>query len=378
MRPCIYLDYNAAAPVDPEVADAIAPYLHEYFGAPSSSHDQGQLARKAVSEARREVAHLLGAAPDEIVFTASATEANNLAVLGVARRSAARRHLVVSAIEHPSVIGPAKYLEAAGWQLTVVRCDEYGRVSAADIEKALRPDTALVSLMHANDVVGTLQPVEEVAVITRERGILLHTDAAQSVGKLPVNVASLGVDLLTIAGHKLHATKGVGALYVRAGTDIAPITFGADQERGLRPGTENVPAVVGFGVAAKLAKQRLPSAATHLLRMRELLHQRLREAVPGLLLNGHPQLRLPNTLNVSFRGVKGEDLLTAVAGIVAASGTSSGEHGEAGRVLAAMGIESTRAAAAIRLSVGRMTTTTEVERAAHALAQAWAALTRAV
>lgn len=287
-----------------------------------------------------------------------------------------RKHLVVSAIEHPSVTGAATFLAGAGYEVTVVPCDEYGRVSAKDIADALRTDTALVSVMHANNVVGTLQPLEEITAATRRRGILLHTDAAQSVGKTEVNVDYLGVDLLTIAGHKLHATKGIGALYVRSGTPMSPLVFGSGQEQGLRSGTESVPAIVGFGMAAKLARQRLPVAATHLLRMRELLHQRLVEGVPGLVLNGHPQLRLPNTVHVSFPGINSHDLLGAAGGIVAACGSACGEHGEVSSVLRAMGIESKHVAGAVRLSVGTMTTTSEIERAAAALIQAWTALAR--
>lgn len=371
MRAPIYLDYNATAPVDPEVADAIAPYLHEFFGAPGSCHIHGQLAREAVAEARKSVAELIGAAPAEILFTGSATEANNLAVIGAALALSSRRHLVVSAIEHPSVTGAATFLAGAGYEVTVVACDEYGRVSAKNVADALRTDTALVSIMHANNVVGTMQPLEEITTATHRRGILLHTDAAQSVGKIEVNVDYLGVDLLTIAGHKLHATKGIGALYVRSGTPMSPLVFGSGQEQGLRSGTESVPAIVGFGMAAKLARQRLPLAATHLLRMRELLHRRLVEGVPGLVLNGHPQLRLPTTLNVSFPGINSHDLLGAAAGIVAACGSACGEHGEVTSVLRAMGVASSRAAGAVRLSVGMMTTTTEVERAAVALTKAW-------
>lgn len=378
MKTPVYLDYNATTPVAPEVAQAIVPFLHEAFGNPSSSHWYGQLARDAVVEARASVAALVGAAPGEIVFTGCATEANNLALLGVARAlGGSKRHIVVSAIEHPAVLAPARHLSQLGWELTVVRVDEYGRVSASDVARALRPDTAIVSVMHANNEVGTVQPLEEIAMLVRQRGILLHTDAAQSAGKIRVDVQSLGVDLLTLAGHKFHATKGVGALYVRSGTPIAPVLFGADQERELRPGTENVPAIVGLGVAARLARERLQATGSHLQEMRELLHQRLRAGVPGLLLNGHPQHRLPNTLHVSFPGVSGRDLLRQAAGAVAASVGSAchSERDQVSGVLAAMGLGPARAAGAVRLSAGWMTTRDDVEAAAQALVQAWAGLT---
>ena len=377
----IYLDYNATTPVAPEVAEAIQPFLDSAFGNPSSSHAYGQFAREAVAQARRHVAELIGATVPEIVFTGCATEANNLAILGVARGVGdSKRHLVVSAIEHPAVMAPARHLAAQGWELTVVPVDEYGQVSPAEIAAAMRPETALVSIMHANNEVGTLQPVREIAEITRARGVLLHTDAAQSAGKVPVDVNTLGVDLLTLAGHKFYATKGVGALYVRQGTPIQPVLFGADQEGELRPGTENVPAIVGFGAAARLARERLPAAATHLHELRELLHLRLLERIEGLMLNGHPQQRLPNTLHVSFPGVSGRDLLQQAASVVAASVGSAchSEHDAVSGVLAAMGIEAARAAGAVRLSVGLMTTVDEVEQAATALVRAWQHLRKAL
>ena len=368
----VYLDYNATTPVAAEVVEAMLPYLVEHYGNPSSSHPYGGKAAEAVRDARESVARLLGAAADEIVFTGSATEANNLALLGVARALAgAKRHLVVSAVEHPAVIEPALHLQSEGWDLSVIPVDAHGRVDPSDIAAALRPDTALVSVMHANNEVGTLQPVAEIAAITKARGILLHTDAAQSAGKIPLNVDALGVDLLTLAGHKFYAPKGVGALYIRTGTPIKPIQFGADQERGLRPGTENVPQMVGLGAAARLARQRLPAATEKLRLLRDALHQRLAAAVPGLKLNGHPTERLPNTLHVSFPGITGGELLSRVDGQVAASLGSachSGADAVSG-VLAAMGCDVNRALGAVRLSVGWMSTPEEMESAATALAE---------
>jgi len=370
MNSPIYLDYNATTPVAVEVLESMLPYLVEHFGNPSSSHSYGKKAAQAVHEARASVASLLGAATDEIVFTGSATEANNLALLGVARALAgAKRHLVVSAVEHPAVIEPALHLQSEGWRLSVIPVDAYGRVDPAAVAAALRPDTALVSIMHANNEVGTIQPVAEIAAMTKARDILLHTDAAQSAGKIAVNVDALGVDLLTLAGHKFYAPKGVGALYVRRGTPIMPIQFGAEQEYGLRPGTENVSQMVGLGAAARLARERLPAATEKLRSLRDALHERLRTGVPGLMLNGHPSERLPTTLNVSFPGIAGRKLLSRVAGRVAAS-VGSACHSEADAVsgvLAAMGCDAGRAAGAVRLSVGWMTTAEEIEAAAVAL-----------
>jgi cysteine desulfurase len=367
-----YLDYNATTPVAPEVADAIIPYLREHFGNPGSAHVYGQRASLAVARARAGVAALIQARAEEIVFTGSATEANNLALLGVARALGRPGHLVISAVEHPAVAAPAKRLEEAGWAVTVVPVDVYGRVAPEAVQKALRPETALVSVMHTNNEVGSLQPVAEIAAIVKAHGALMHTDAAQSAGKVPLDVAALGVDLLTLAGHKFYATKGIGALYARAGTPIAPVLAGAEQERGLRPGTENVPAIVGLGEAARLARERLPVAEPRLKAHRDRLHQKLLEAVPGLQLNGHPEYRLPNTLHVSFPGVSGREILERCASEVAASlGSACHAHGDAvSGVLAAMGVDAERAMGAVRLSVGWMTTEEEIDRAAAALVAA--------
>lgn len=375
----VYLDYNATTPVAPEVTDAMLCVLREHFGNPSSSHPYGRRAAQAVAEAREQVAMLIGAHTDEIVFTGCATEANNLALLGVARAlGETKRHLVVGAIEHPAVMAPARHLEGQGCRLTVIPVDGTGLVSPDDLARALGPDTALVSVMHSNNEVGTVQPIREIARITRERGVLLHTDAAQSAGKIPVDVDALGVDLLTLAGHKFYATKGVGALYVRAGTPIRPVLYGAGQEHSRRPGTENVPAIVGLGVAARLARERLSESTARLRRLRDRLHMLLSEEIPDLALNGHPEERLPNTLHVSFPGVTGRALLDEASSTVAASLGSAchSEHDAVSGVLAAMSIDAARASGAVRLSVGAMTTDEEVARAAAALIAAWQKLRR--
>jgi cysteine desulfurase len=350
------------------------PWLRDQFGNPSSTHSWGRRAAQAVATARHQVADLVGARPQEIVFTGCATEANNLALLGVARAlGTSKRHLVISAIEHPAVMAPAMFLREQGWDVTVVPVDGFGRISLEALEKSLRTETALVSVMHANNEVGTVQPIREIARLTRERGIVLHTDAAQSAGKLPLDVDDLGVDLLTLAGHKFHAPKGVGALYVRSGTPIRAVLHGAGQEHGLRPGTENVAAIVALGAAADMARRSLHAAGEHMRAMRDRLHRLLAQAVDGLQLNGHPEHRLPNTLHVSFPGVSGRALLAAASDVVAASVGSAchSEDDAVSGVLAAMGVDAARAAGAVRLSVGRGTTREEVELAAEALARSW-------
>jgi cysteine desulfurase len=373
----IYLDYNATTPIAPEVAAAMQPFLQTEFGNPSSAHVRGERARQAVVAARAELALLIGARMDEMVFTGSATEANNLALLGVARALPQKRHLVISAIEHPAVMQPALAMRELGWDISIVAVDATGRVDPADIAAVLRPDTALVSVMHTNNEVGTLQPVAEIAALAHANGSLMHTDAAQSAGKLGLDVDKLGVDLLTLAGHKFYAPKGIGALYVRRDTPLKPILFGADQERSLRPGTENVPYIVGIGVAARLARERLSGATNTLTVLRDDLHRRLLAAIPGLLLNGHAEQRLPNTLHVSFPAVSGRDLLAACVEVVSASlGSACHSHADAvSGVLAAMGCDAARARGAVRLSVGHDTTAAEIETAAAAFINAWRRLT---
>jgi cysteine desulfurase len=370
----IYLDYNATTPVAADVLAAMMPYLGEHFGNPSSSHAYGVPVRQAVVEARRRVAALIGANADEVFFTGSATEANNLALLGAARAAPTnKRHLIISAIEHPAVMAPSEYLKDLGWEVTHLPVDEYGRVDPQDLRRALRSDTFLISVMHANNEVGTIQPISELAVIARGAGSLIHVDAAQSAGKVPIDVDALGVDLLTLAGHKFYAPKGIGALYVRRGTPILGILHGAEQEHHLRPGTENVPYIVALGAAAKLASQRIHEVAPRMKALRDELHKRLADGVPGLKLNGHAEFRLPNTLHVSFPRTTGRALLAAAAEVVAAS-VGSACHSESDKVsgvLAAMGVDAERAAGAVRLSLGWTTTTQDVERAAESLVTAW-------
>lgn len=371
----IYLDYNATTPVLPEVLDAMLPYLRERFGNPSSTHPYGREARGAVEQARSEVALLLGCEPDEIVFTSGGTESNNLAILGSVGAAGRRGAVVTSVIEHPAVAHPCEMLEGEGFSLTSLGVDSLGVVDVKQAGEALRDDTLLVTVMHANNETGTIQPIKELAAIAKQRGALLHTDAAQSVGKVPVNVDELGVDLLTVAGHKLYAPKGVGALYVRRGTRLQPVTGGAGHERGLRPGTENVASIVGLGAACALAHNTLHAEAERVLALRERLWNVLREGVPGLKLNGHPLERLPNTLNVAFPGVRSSRILETAAEVAASAGSACHEGNEApSPVLTAMGVASDDALGSVRLSLGRLTTEADITAAAGALLAAWRVL----
>lgn len=364
IRP-IYLDYNATSPIAPEVLEAMMPYLKERFGNPSSSHPYGQTAAAAVDQARQQMARLLGCRSDEILFTSGGTESNNLALLGASRCAAAkRRHLIATGVEHPAVVEPLRKLETDGWEVTWLPVDHDGRISAVQVEKALKSTTALVSVMLANNETGALQPVADLAKACRTHGALLHTDAAQAVGKIPVNVEELGVDLLTVAGHKFYAPKGVGALYVRRGTKLEPMVLGAPHEGGMRSGTENVASVVGLGAAAELARRELPGRTEHLRSLRDRLHRGLLQRFQDLQLNGPQVERLPNTLNVSIPGILALPLLEHLAGVAAGAGAAChAGTDQPSSVLMAMGMTEERALSALRLTVGRPTTPEEVDLA---------------
>lgn len=373
----VYLDYNATTPLLPEVVDAMLPFLRDHFGNPSSSHVLGRAARGAVGRAREQVAALIGSDPDEIFFTSGGTESNNLAVRGVAEARSDRRHLVTSVIEHPAAAAPCAWLERQGWRVTRAGVDADGRVAVGQVVAALSTETALVTIMHANNETGVLQPVRAVADASRQAGATVHTDAAQSVGKVPVDVGALGVDLLSIAGHKVYAPKGVGALYVRRGTPLQPFVLGAGHEGGLRPGTENVASIVGLGVACERARLDLASESARVRALRDRLWHELSEGVPGLALNGLSSERLPNTLSVRFPRVSGSALLDAVPSLAASTGSAChAGHEEASAVVVAMSIPAREALGTIRLTLGRGTTEAEVRRAAQALAESWASLSR--
>ncbi|MCK5378029.1 MAG: cysteine desulfurase [Acidobacteria bacterium] len=368
----IYLDYNATTPTDPRVAEAMRPFLTGCFGNPSSDHRAGREARQAVDQARTRVASSIGARADEIIFTSGGTESNNLAFHGlVAARGGG--HVITSAIEHPAVLEVVLAMEGArGIEMTIVGVDSRGRVDPAVVEQALRPDTILVSLMLANNEVGTLQPVAEVARLCRQRGVTVHTDAAQAVGKVPVDVEKLDVDLLSIAGHKLYAPKGVGALYIRRGVTVLPFTQGAGHERGLRPGTENVLEIVGLGRACELVERELDEEIPRLRLMRGRLRDLLAERIPDLVEHGHPQHRLPNTLSVAFPGVEAAEVLARLENNVAASAGAACHEGGAvlSHVLWAMGVDPKVARSTLRLSVGRFTSDEDLEIGARLIADA--------
>jgi cysteine desulfurase len=367
----IYLDSNATTPLDPRVAEAMGPFLTGGYGNPSSTHAEGRRAKEALEAARAQVAACLGCSAGEVVFTSGGSESDNLAIRGVVEARGGG-HVVTSAVEHPAVLEVALALEMEGRiRLTIVGVDRRGRVDADEVAAVLRDDTVLVSLMLANNEVGTLQPVAEVAALCRPRGIALHTDAAQAVGKVPVDVAELGVDLLTVAGHKLYAPKGIGALFVREGIEIAPQIRGAGHERGLRAGTESVLLATGLGTACELAGLEVAKERERLASLRDRLQGLLLEAVPGAVVHGDPDYRLPNTLSIAFPGADAAAILDSLADELAASTGAACHAGTAtvSHVLQAMGVEPELAAATMRLSVGRLTTADEIERAAELLVE---------
>ena len=384
----IYLDYNATTPLDPAVVGAMMPYLVQHFGNPSSTHTFGKAAHDAVDQARCQVADFLGAQPEEIIFTSGGTEASNHAIKGSAFRRVGQRlldagisglfkrsiaaHIVISAIEHPATSNPCAFLRRLGCKITVVPVDRHGLVDPDDVRKAIARPTTLVSIMHANNEVGTIQPMREIARLAHERGILVHTDAAQSLGKIGVHVGELGVDLLSVAGHKLYAPKGVGALYVRKGVKLEPLIHGAGHEGGRRAGTENVPYNVGLGMACLVAQQSLPQATETLRHLRDRLWERLHAGLgERVVLNGHPTDRLPNTLNVNFVGHIGAELLEKAPEIAASTGSACHEGQiDLSPVLCAMRIPPALGKGAVRLTVGRFTTEEEIDRAAEYLLNA--------
>jgi cysteine desulfurase len=351
----VYLDYNATTPVASEVVHAMSPYWRGIYGNPSSGHLQGRLAHKAIEDARRHVADLVGVPPSWVILTGGATEANNIAIIGAARNlPTARRHIIISSVEHPAIAEPAKALAAQGFDISVAPVDDTGRLLLEAFERLIRPDTGLVSIMLANNETGTIQPIAEVSRLVRGRNIIVHTDAAQAVGKVRVDVNDLGVDMLTVAGHKFYAPKGVGALIRDPAIRLTSLDYGAGHETGLRPGTENLPLIVGLGEAARLAAMELPVRAKKMTTLRDQLEHGLRTMWPGLILNGHPTERLPNTLNVSLPGVDAREILSQVGNMLAASAGSAchSDSATVSGVLGAMGIQADRARSAIRFSVG--------------------------
>jgi cysteine desulfurase len=370
-EPSIYLDHNATTPLHPAIWEAMRPFLTDVFGNPSSLHTEGLQARDAVEEAREQVARLIGARAEEIVFTSGGTEADNLAILGsVLPRQQQGRHIVTSQIEHPAVLGGCRALETQGFRITRLPVGPGGTFDPHDLADVLTDETLLVTLMHANNEVGTIQPVQACAALARARGIVVHTDAVQSVGKIPTLVDDLGVDLLSLSSHKIHGPKGIGALYVRRGLTLDPIVTGGPQERGLRGGTEHVAAIVGLGAAAQLAAARMSDEMPRVAALRDRLEQGILATIPDVLVNGATAPRLPTTTNLSFKGVDGQSLVVALdlKGIATSTGSacSSGSL-EPSHVLIAMGLADEWLQGAVRFSLGAGNTPAEVDAVVHTL-----------
>jgi len=367
----IYLDYNATTPIATEVAEAVKPYLDEYFGNPSSTHPFGIKARLGVEEARRQVAALLNCNTDELIFTSGGTESNNFAIKGVAWAYRQKgNHLITSAVEHPAVLEVCKFLEKHGFRLTILPVDEYGMIDVLSVEQAITPQTILISVMQANNEVGTIQPIKAISEIARRYGVIFHSDAAQSVGKIPVDVNSLGVDLLSVAGHKLYAPKGVGVLFIRRGIQLEKLIHGASHEQNLRAGTENVAEIVGLGKACEIAMRDLDANSLHFRRMRDRLYDGIRKNVESVRLNGHPETRLPNTLSVSFPGVEANTILSELPEVATSAGAACHSEGiHVSSVLQAMKIPVEYAMGTIRFSTGRMTTEAEIDAAVEMISK---------
>ena len=369
----IYLDYNATTPHDPEVIAVMRPFFEEEFGNPSSSHYYGARPKQAVNRAREQVASLLNCQPEEIVFTSGGTESNNFAIKGCAQALRHKgNHIITSQIEHPAVLEVCNFLETTGYEITILPVDEFALVNAADVAAAIKKETILISIMHANNEVGTVQPIAQIARLAKERGLIFHTDAAQSVGKIPVDVNSLGVDLLSIAGHKVYAPKGVGALYIRPG--LAPTKFmhGAGQEMTIRAGTENVLEIVGLGMACEIAKRDLDKNSKHMQSMRDRLYEGIKKGCEQVKINGHPQKRLPNTLSISFFNLEANRILDFIGTEIAASAGAAchSDTVEVSEVLKAMQVPLDWAKGTLRLTTGRMTTEMDIDKAVQVICSA--------
>lgn len=365
----IYLDHNATTPIAGPVTKAMQPFLEEEFGNPSSAYSLGQSAKKAFEEARRALAILLGCRPSEVIFTSGGSESNNTVLKGVVDWSRPQDfHIITSAIEHPAILNPCLYLMGLGVEVTVLPVDRLGRVDPEDVRKAVGPKTILISIMLANNEVGTLEPIEELAAIAREKGVPIHTDAAQAIGKIPVHVEDLGVDFLSLAGHKMYGPKGVGALYIRQGRRLTPLVHGASQENGQRAGTENVLLAVGLGAASKLAKGQLKEDMKHTKHLRDRLQEMLLEGVDGLVIHGHPDERLPNTLSISVPGLDGNQILQGLPNLCASTGAACHDRSvKLSHVLSAMGVPGEIGMGTLRLTVGRGNTMEQVEEGAESI-----------
>jgi len=360
----VYLDHSATTPTRAEVAEVVLKYMVDKFGNPSSIHAFGREASQAMEKAREQVAKAINALTEEIVFTSGGTEGDNLAVIGTALQYASRgRHVITSAVEHHAVLDSFDHLAKQGFKVSVLPVDGYGLVSADELRKAITPDTILISVMHANNEVGTIEPVEELGRIAKEHGVLFHVDAVQSLGKIPVDVQKIKADLLTGSGHKIYGPKGTGFLFIRKGVELHPLFYGGGQEKKIRPGTENLPGIVGLGLAVEMAIKEMEEEMPRLAKLRDHLIDGLRERVPHVRLNGHPQKRIPINVNMSFDFVEGESLLTSfdMKGI-AASGASACSAGDTGpsHVLTAMGLEPDLAKGSVRMTLGKDNTEEDI------------------
>lgn len=366
-RSHIYLDHNATTPVASEVVEVMMLYLQERFGNPSSTHDLGKQAKEGLERARSEVASLIGCLPHEVVFTSGGSESNNMVLKGsVDFLHPDRCHIILSAVEHPSILNPALFLSELGVNLSVLPVDRFGRVDPEKVQEAISPQTCLITVMLANNETGTLQPIKEISTIARARGVPFHTDAAQAAGKIELDVDSLGVDYLTLAGHKLYGPKGVGALYIREGRSLVPLVHGAPQEGGRRAGTESVPLALGLGAACRIAAETLKEEISRMTHLRDLLEKRLFENLQDLVLNGHAEKRLPNTLNVSVPGLQGNQILEGIPELFASTGAACHDRNvKISHVLAAMGISPEVGMGALRLTVGRCNNVDQIEEAAR-------------
>jgi cysteine desulfurase len=363
----IYLDYNATTPIDKEVAQAMQPYLADYFGNPSSSHSFGIETKKAVENARKQVANLINCKPNEITFTSGGSESNNYAIKGIAYAYENRgNHIITSTIEHPAVVEVCKYLERKGFKISYIPVDEHGIIDLEKLKKAITKQTILITVMHANNEIGTIQPIFKIAKLAQKNSIYFHTDAAQSAGKYPIDIKEMGIDLLTIAGHKLYAPKGIGALYIKEGVQLEKLIHGADHEQNKRAGTENILEIVGLGKACDIAHRYLYRNITHMQSVRNLLFNNLKESIPNLKLNGHPELRLPNTLNISFPNIEANILLNELEskGIAASAGAACHTDSiDVSPVLTAIKLSTEFAMGTIRFSIGKNTSEDEINRA---------------
>jgi cysteine desulfurase len=359
----IYLDYNASTPLAPEVVDGMMPLLHDFYGNPSTLHWAGKPVKELLNKARGQVAELIQCSPKEIIFTSGGSEANNFALKGFYFKNQNKgNHIITSAIEHPAIMNPCKFLEQIGAKVTYVGVDRYGRISLEEIEKAITKETILISIMHANNETGTLQPIREIGEMAARNGITFHSDASQSIGKVPVNVNDLHVDMLTIAGHKLYAPKGIGALYIKEGTELEPLIHGAGHEFGLRAGTENTLLAVGLGTACEIARKQIEKK--QLKDLTDYFWRQLKDEFGDqIVLNGHPAERLPNTLNISFVNKRGQDLLAAIPDLAASTGSAChADRIELSPVLKAMGVPENVGMGAIRFSLGRYTSKDEIDQ----------------